>query len=112
MVEIMIAVTLIGMLASISVPSFIKARDTASLNTIRSNVGTIDKVKQQWALERRLAGSVVPTEVDLQVYFKGAAMPVSVIGEVYSINAVDQPASASVPFAFAGLAAGDTILAE
>jgi type II secretory pathway pseudopilin PulG len=108
----MIAVALIGTLASISVPSFIKARDTASINTIRSNVGAIDKVKQQWALERQFAGSVVPTETDLQVYFKGGTMPASVIGEVYSINAVDQPASASAPFAFAGLAAGATILAE
>jgi type II secretory pathway pseudopilin PulG len=111
-VEIMIAVSLIGTLASIAVPSFIKARDSASLNAIRSNVGAIDRVKQHWALERRVAGSVIPTTADLQDYFKGSAMPTSVIGESYNINAIDQPASAALPFAFAGYSAGDVILAE
>jgi prepilin-type N-terminal cleavage/methylation domain-containing protein len=112
LIEIMIAVSLIGTLASISVPSFIKVRDTASLNSIRTNVGMIDKVKQQWALERRVGVSVVPTESDLEIYFKGGNMPPSVIGEVYNINALDEPASATAPYAFAGLEAGAEIFAE
>ncbi|MCL4176596.1 MAG: type II secretion system GspH family protein [Verrucomicrobia bacterium] len=112
LIEIMIAVSLIGTLASISVPGFIKARDAASLNAIRSNVGKIDTVKQQWALEQRVAATVVPTESDLQSYFKGGVMPANVIGEVYSINGLDQPASASVSFPFAGLAAGTAIYAQ
>ena len=112
LLEIMIAVTLIGMLASISVPSFFRARDSASLNTILSNLRLIDEVKQQWALETRAMGSVEPEESDIEGYFKGGTMPTTVIGEVYNINPLDQPPSATAPFAFAGYAAGATILLE
>jgi prepilin-type N-terminal cleavage/methylation domain-containing protein len=112
LVEIMIAVSLIGMLASISVPSFLRARDTASLNAIRSNLRLIDEVKQQWALETRSPTSVEPVESDLQGYFKTGTMPESVIGETYNINPLDEPASATVPFAFAGYAAGAEVILE
>lgn len=109
LVEIMIAVTLVGMLASISVPSFLRARDRASLNAIRANLRIIDEVKQQWALETRAARTALPVQTDLEVYFKDGAMPTPVIGEIYNINPLDQPATATAPFAFAGYAAGDTI---
>jgi prepilin-type N-terminal cleavage/methylation domain-containing protein len=112
LVEIMIAVTLIGMLASISVPSFLRARDTASLNAIRSNLRLIDEVKQQWALETRAVSTAEPLESDVEGYFKGGTMPLTVIGEVYNLNPLDQPATATAPFAFAGYAAGDTIAPE
>lgn len=109
LVEIMIAVFLLGTLASIAVPTFLRARDTASLNAIRSNLRIIEEVKQQWALETRATSTAVPIESDLADYFKGAAMPDSIIGEIYQINAVNVPASATAPFAFAGLAAGAVI---
>ena len=112
LVEIMIAVTLVGMLASISVPSFLRARDTASLNAIRSNLRLIDEVKQQWALETRAVSTAEPLESDVEGYFKGGTMPETVIGEVYNLNPLDQPATATAPFAFAGFAAGETITPE
>ncbi len=109
LLEIMIVVTLVGMLASISVPSFLRARDTASLSTIRSNLRLIDEVKQQWALETRAVSTAEPVESEVEGYFKGGTMPETVIGEVYNLNPLDQPATATAPFAFAGFAAGAII---
>jgi prepilin-type N-terminal cleavage/methylation domain-containing protein len=108
LIEIMIAVSLIGLLAGISVPSMFKARDVTALNTIYANLRLIDDVKEQWALERAGNGSN-PTEVDLQVYFKGNAMPRPVIGEIYHINDVGQPASAIIPVAIGNLPANSVI---
>ena len=77
-----------------------------------NNLRQIDGAKQQWALETRAVSSAVPLESDVEGYFKGGTMPETVIGEVYNLNPLDQPATATAPFAFAGFAAGATITPE
>jgi type II secretory pathway pseudopilin PulG len=112
LVEIMIAVSLIGLLASISVPSMVRARENSNLNVIRANVRQIDNVKQQWALETRAAPGSTPVDNDLQAYFKGNKMPDPVLGEVYNINALGEPASAVLSCALGPYPAGTAILAQ
>ena len=51
LVEIMIVVAIIGLLAAIAIPNFIKARETARKNTCINNLRLIDGAVQQWALE-------------------------------------------------------------
>lgn len=51
LVEIMIVVAIIGLLAAIAIPNFIKARETARKNTCINNLRLIDGAIQQWALE-------------------------------------------------------------
>jgi len=51
LVEIMIVVAIIGLLASIAIPNFIKARETARKNACINNLRLIDGAIQQWALE-------------------------------------------------------------
>ncbi|MCL4177577.1 MAG: prepilin-type N-terminal cleavage/methylation domain-containing protein [Verrucomicrobia bacterium] len=109
LVEVMVVVTLVGMLAGISVPSVMKARDTASLNVIRANLRTIQDVKQQWALDTRAANSAVPTEADLQGYLRTNQMPKPLVGEVYSLNAVGEEATAVIPVPVGGLPAGSIV---
>jgi len=65
LVEIMIVVSIIGLLASIAIPNFVKARDTARTNTCIANLRQIDSAKQQWALETRQASTATPTSTDL-----------------------------------------------
>jgi prepilin-type N-terminal cleavage/methylation domain-containing protein len=51
LVEIMIVVAIIGLLAGIAIPNFIKARETARKNACINNLRLIDTAIQQWALE-------------------------------------------------------------
>jgi prepilin-type N-terminal cleavage/methylation domain-containing protein len=57
LVEIMIVVAIIGLLAGIAIPNFIKARETARKNACINNLRLIDNAIQQWALEDNHNGS-------------------------------------------------------
>ena len=109
LIEIMIAVSLIGLLAGISVPSMFKARDVTYLNSIYSNLRLIDDVKEQWAMEAVVGVGAEPRAEDLAVYFRGNTFPQPIIGESYSINELGQPATAEIPIAIGDLPAGSII---
>src|SRR5687768_17088953 len=66
LVEIMIVVAIIGLLASIAIPSFTKAKSKAQLSACVRNLQQIDGAKTQWALEKkRTAGApIVESEVN------------------------------------------------
>lgn len=51
LVEIMIVVAIIGLLAAIAIPNFVRARTTAQTNACVNNLRQIDGAKDQWALE-------------------------------------------------------------
>ncbi len=68
LVEIMIVVAIIGLLAAIAIPNFIKARTTSQQNACINNLRLIDSSKQQWALEQKQQTSAVPAGSDLQPY--------------------------------------------
>ncbi|HWC59270.1 MAG TPA: prepilin-type N-terminal cleavage/methylation domain-containing protein [Verrucomicrobiae bacterium] len=57
LVEIMIVVAIIGLLAGIAIPNFIKARETARKNACINNLRLIDSAIQQWALESNKNGT-------------------------------------------------------
>lgn len=52
LVEIMIVVAIIGLLAAIAIPNFVRARQTSQTNACINNLRQIDGAKQQWALEQ------------------------------------------------------------
>jgi prepilin-type N-terminal cleavage/methylation domain-containing protein len=70
LVEIMIVVAIIGLLAAIAIPNFVRARTTSQMNACINNLRLIDAAKQQWALEQRLASTATPNTsgTDLQPY--------------------------------------------
>lgn len=76
LVEIMIVVTIIGMLAAIGIPAFGRARNRAQNSACLENQRIINGAKQQWALENFQGSAAVPTEVQLDVYFKGGTAKV------------------------------------
>ena len=51
LVEIMIVVAIIGLLAAIAIPNFVKARQTSQTNACINNLRQLDGAKQQYALE-------------------------------------------------------------
>src|SRR5690349_20077657 len=65
LVEIMIVVAIIGLLAAIAIPNFVKARQTAQANTCVANLKQIDGAKEQWALEQKKTPTETPTWDDL-----------------------------------------------
>jgi prepilin-type N-terminal cleavage/methylation domain-containing protein len=53
LVEIMIVVAIIGLLAAIAIPNFLRARSTSQQNACINNLRQIDGAIQQWALESK-----------------------------------------------------------
>ncbi len=53
LVEIMIVVAIIGLLAAIAIPSFMKARTTSQMNACINNLRMIEAGKEQWALANK-----------------------------------------------------------
>ena len=60
LVEIMIVVAIIGLLAAIAIPNFIKAREASQKNACIANLKQIDGAKQTWALETKQVSSASP----------------------------------------------------
>jgi prepilin-type N-terminal cleavage/methylation domain-containing protein len=61
LVEIMIVVLIIGILLSIALPNFIKARETSRTKSCISNLRQVDAAKEQWAMDNNAAnGSAIP----------------------------------------------------
>src|ERR1043166_8911423 len=64
LVEIMIVVAIIGLLAAIAIPNFVKARTASQKNACIANLKQMDGAKQSWALEQKKAGGT-PVDTDL-----------------------------------------------
>ena len=109
LVEIMIVVAIIGLLAGISTPRFVKARDTSQLNAIINNLRIIEESKDAWALENRTSTGATPTGADLADFFKGLTMPKRVRDETYNINPVGTPATATIILGLGAIPAGGDV---
>ena len=68
LVEIMIVVAIIGLLAAIAIPNFVRARTTSQMNACINNLRQLDGAKQQWALENKQAPTATPQPSDVQPY--------------------------------------------
>jgi len=91
LVEIMIVVAIIGLLASIAVPNFVKARTTAQMNACISNLRQIDGAIQQWALDTKQGDTATVTAADVLPYLKNSVTCPSggkTFTESYSVTTV------------------------
>ena len=66
----MIVVAIIGLLAAIAIPNFVKARTTSQANACINNLRQYDGAVQQYALENKLASSATYTLANLTNYIK------------------------------------------
>lgn len=89
LVEIMIVVAIIGLLAAIAIPNFVKARTTAQKNACINNLRQIDGAKEQWALETKKSAGSATVDTEVNQYIKGNATPKCPAGGTYTYNAVD-----------------------
>jgi prepilin-type N-terminal cleavage/methylation domain-containing protein len=71
LVEIMIVVAIIGLLAAIAIPNFVKARATSQANACINNLRQIDAAANQFALEAKKAtGATISFPNDLTPYIR------------------------------------------
>jgi prepilin-type N-terminal cleavage/methylation domain-containing protein len=70
LVEIMIVVAIIGLLAAIAIPNFVRARATAQANACINNMRQIDGAINQWALENGKQSADAVTLANCQPYIK------------------------------------------
>jgi prepilin-type N-terminal cleavage/methylation domain-containing protein len=71
LVEIMIVVAIIGLLAAIAIPNFVKARATSQANACINNLRQIDAAANQFALEqKKTTGAAIVLTSDLTPYIK------------------------------------------
>jgi prepilin-type N-terminal cleavage/methylation domain-containing protein len=70
LVEIMIVVAIIGLLAAIAIPNFVKARTSSQTNACINNLRQMDGAAQECALENKLQSSATVASTDITPYIK------------------------------------------
>jgi prepilin-type N-terminal cleavage/methylation domain-containing protein len=92
LVEIMIVVLIIGILLSIAVPNFIKARENTRTRTCVAQLQRIEAAKEQWAMEMKKVSGDAPVAGDLVPdYIKGSQQCPNGFG--YSLGTVGTKAT-------------------
>ena len=100
LVEIMIVVAIIGLLAAIAIPNFIKARETSQAKACIANLKQIEGAKATWALEQKKVNGDIPVNSDLYgatAYIRDE--PSCPAGFAYVIGNVATKASCGAPAA-------------
>src|SRR6267154_6421304 len=70
LVEILVVVAIIGLLAAVALPNFVKTRTTVNKNACINNLKQIDSAMQQWALEVKKNGTDSVSFADISAYLK------------------------------------------
>ena len=87
LVEIMIVVAIIGLLAAIAVPSYVRARTSSQANACINNLRQIDGAAQTWALENNKTSTSTYTLANVTNYVKltsSGTLPACPAGGNYS----------------------------
>ena len=95
LVEIMIVVAIIGLLAAIAIPNFVRARATSQANACINNMRQIDAAVNEFALEQgKKTGDAAPSLTsDLTPYIKlnaNNSIPSCPAGGSYTVGTIGQ----------------------
>ena len=71
---IMIVVDVIGLLAAIAIPNFVRARTTSQQDACINNLRQIDGAIQEWALENKKDTAATVAETDVTPYLKNSVV--------------------------------------
>jgi prepilin-type N-terminal cleavage/methylation domain-containing protein len=100
LVEIMIVVAIIGLLAAIAIPNFVKARATSQMNACINNLRQIEAACNQYALEKgKITGDPVAWPDDLTPYIKmnsSSSIPACPANGDYAISFVGNTPTCSL----------------
>ncbi len=93
----MIVIAIIGLLAVMAIPNFLKHRMYAQKQVCVQNLSKIESAKQQWGLETGKTDGDIPVSSDLygpSTYLK--IEPICPASGIYSINAIGTNATCSI----------------
>ena len=88
LVEIMIVVAIIGLLAAIAIPSFVKARNSSQQNACINNLRQIDGGKEQTAMAYKLSDNDTVSTSTVNTYIKGSTTPKCPGGGIYAYGKI------------------------
>jgi prepilin-type N-terminal cleavage/methylation domain-containing protein len=92
LVEIMIVVAIIGLLAAIAIPNFIRARASSQANACINNLRQIDAAINEWALETgKSTGAAITSVATVSSYIKlnsASSVPGCPAGGTYTVGNV------------------------
>jgi prepilin-type N-terminal cleavage/methylation domain-containing protein len=101
LVEIMIVVAIIGLLAAIAIPNFVRARTQSQTNACINNLRQIDGAVQTWAMDNKQSASASVAFTDVSPYLKSAVIcPAGGVAfsDSYQLNGVtNKPTCLQVP---------------
>ena len=99
LVEIMIVVAIIGLLAAIAIPNFVRARTTSQQNACINNLRQLDGAVQQWALENKKQATDAVLTTDITPYIKltsASKLPACPAGGSYTTTTVSVPPTCNI----------------
>jgi type IV pilus assembly protein PilA len=88
LVEIMIVVAIIGLLAALAIPGFVKARKQSQGRRILNDARQMDAAIDQWALEKGKKDGDAINTTEAATYLKGAWQVNDLLGNPYSFGSV------------------------
>ena len=86
LVEIMIVVAIIGLLAAIAIPNFIRARRDSQGTACAQNLEAIEGAKTQWAFATNQGDNAGPVAGDLTPYLANNVVPACPANGVYAFG--------------------------
>ena len=81
LVEIMIVVSIIGLLSAIALPNFVKARNTTQTDACLNNLRQVDGAVQQWMLETGKTSTDAPDKSAVATYLRAGRLPTCPLGK-------------------------------
>jgi len=97
LLEIMIVITIIGVLAAMAVPNILESVDNSRRRACVINLKNIEGAKVRWAAENRKLSTETPTEDEM--FGKGKYIRDQLVcpsGGTYSLNPVEDKPTCSV----------------
>lgn len=110
LVEIMIVVAIIGLLAAIAIPNFIRARRDSQGTACCQNLENIEGAKSQWAFATNQGDGAVPAAADVEPYLSNNAIPPCPANGAYGLGSTGTTATPSPATCSLSVSAGNHAL--
>jgi prepilin-type N-terminal cleavage/methylation domain-containing protein len=95
LLEIMIVVTIIGLLLAVAIPAYARSRQTTQSTLCVNNMRKIEAAKDQWSIENFKSIGYPCVSSDIIMYFKNG-FPMCPANGDYTVNAIGSNVTCSI----------------